>query len=82
MLDKMTNIDYRPQADNELIEALANLWFQVLVLAILAIGIPNLVGFDIALLEWPVFVGIPVVAWWFGRSYGRFNDFHDGPGLL
>lgn len=82
MNEKTIRIDYDTRVTNQLVEALANVWFQLLVLGILSIGVPIGIGFGLALWKWPFLVAIPVVAWWFGRWYGRFNQIDDRSGHL
>lgn len=73
MSQKILNVNYDTGADNELVEALGNAWFQMVILWALSMGVLSGILFGIEIWRWPVAIAVPVVAWWFGTWYGRFN---------
>jgi hypothetical protein len=73
MTKNLLNIDYDSSADNQLVEALANIWFQMLILGVLLMGVLSGIAFGIEIWRWPVALAVPIVAWWFGTWYGKFN---------
>lgn len=73
MADEMTRTGHRTGAGEQLVEALANVWFQVLVLGVLLIGVGLYVGSNLTVWQWPVLLAVPLVTWLFGRWYGQFN---------
>jgi hypothetical protein len=82
MSDRQISVDSSDRADKQLAEALGNIWFQGLILSVLAVVVPVLTGFTLSLWQWPVLVAVPLFAWWFGIWYGRFTADHVDPGLL
>lgn len=82
MTEKPLRIDYGTGTDNQLAEALANIWFQGLILGILALGVLAGIAFGVAVWRWPVAFAAPVVAWWFGSWYGRLNGGQEDNGQL
>jgi len=73
MADEMTRTGYGTGAGKQLVEALANVWFQALVFGVLLIGLGLSVGSSLAVWQWPVLLAVPLVTWLFGRWYGQFN---------
>jgi hypothetical protein len=69
----MTRTGSGTDAGNQLVEALANVWFQCLVLAVLLVGLGVVVGSSVGLWQWPVLLGVPLLTWLFGRWYGQFS---------
>jgi len=82
MTKNLLNIEYDSGADNQLVEALANIWFQMVILGVLLMGVLSGIAFGIAIWRWPIALAVPVVAWWFGTWYGRFNSGENNSGHL
>jgi hypothetical protein len=79
MIEELMHSRRGTRIDEQLTEALRNIWFQGLILGVLAIGIPLLAGFTLTLLNWVVLMGITLVAWGFGGAYTQFSDGIDRP---
>lgn len=62
------------ETGRQLVEALANIWFQAVIVGILLLSTLLLIGSSIALWQWLIMLSIPVVTWWFGKWYGKFNE--------
>jgi hypothetical protein len=71
MSDRTIRLDHEEHTNKQLVEALGNVWFQGLLLAFLAVGVPVAAGIELELWQWPVLVAVPTAAWCFGTLYGR-----------
>jgi len=80
MIEELMHSRSGTRIDDQLTEALRNIWFQGLILGVLAIGIPLLAGFTLTLLNWAVLIGVTLIAWGFGGAYTQFNGSTDRSG--